>query len=299
METQTQQGIEAIRRGDKTTARQLLQAAVQQNPQDVNTWLWLSGAVTTDQERLACLQQIIKVDPENAVAAKGIVQLISRGAVTVQMAPAKTEPVQSDPVVAYGAGQAAPQSNPMPSSSVAPAEKVISQPAPRPVAKIQRPQPAVQRRASEEVIFKVKPSPIPVFIRGGFLLILLALVAMLFQKTSALVVLVVLIALFTVALIVVRLIQISFASYTLTRSQLIVQEGVLNRQKKTIPVYKIQDVSYRQPILDRIFGLGDVVVESAGERGGVYLISLHNCVELSEEILKVVQPALEVESARI
>lgn len=279
MTTLTQQGIEAMRRGDKAAARQLLQQAIQQNPQDINAWLWLSGAVSTEQERLKCLQQVIKIDPENAVAAKGIAQLISRGAVTVEMAPAKNPVPQSDPVGSFQASQ-----TPSPSLIRQRSAPMVEPPAePQPVAR-------QQRRASEKVIFKVSPSPLPVLIRGGLLLILLALLAMLFRRdVLMLLVIVVPLAIFIISLVTVRLIQRSFAVYTLTSSQLIVQKGVLNKQKKTIPVHKIQDVSYRQPILDRIFGLGDVVVESAGEKGAVYLFSLHNCVEMSEKILEVVQ----------
>lgn len=280
MTTPTQQGIEAMRRGDKATARQLLQQAVQQNPQDVNAWLWLSGAISTDQERLECLQQVIRIDPENAVAAKGIAQLISRGAAVVKMAPAKTEVEQT---ISTRTHIAVEEPDPQPFTSP-------SEPLPKQHSDEPRPTRKPQRRASDEVLFKVSPSPIPVIIRGGFLLILLALAAMLFREVPVMqIFMVVPMVIFTIGLVIIRLIQRSFAIYTLTRSQLIVQKGVLNKQKKTIPVHKIQDVSYRQPILDRIFGLGDVIVESAGERGEVRLVSLHNCVEMSEKILKVVQ----------
>jgi len=279
MVTLTQQGIEAMRRGDKNTARQLLQQAIQLNPKDINAWLWLSGAVSTDQERLNCLQQVIKIDPENSVAAKGIAQLISRGAVTVEIAPVKNKAQQSEPVGTY-------QNNQPASTTMI---KQQSEPTAKQPVKLQ-PVARQQPRASEKVIFKVSPSPLPVLTRGGFLLILLALFAMLFRREPLiLLVVVVPLAVFVVALVIVRLVQRSFAVYTLTSSQLIVQKGILNKQKKTIPVQKIQDVSYRQPILDRIFGLGDVVVESAGEKGDVYLFSLHNCVEMSEKILEIVQ----------
>ena len=279
MTTLTQQGIEAMRRGDKVTAHQLLQQAVQQNPQDINAWLWLSGAVSADQERLHCLQQVIRIDPENAAAAKGIAQLISRGAVTVEMAQGAREAPGIEPAVMAKNRPAA--------ASVVKGQE--SQPTPAQPAQ-PRPAAAKPRRGREEIIFKVSPSPIPVLVRGGFLLVLLILAGMLFRDAPVMLVfLVIPLVIFTVAVVIVRLVQRSFAVYTLTRSQLVVQKGVLNKQKKTIPVQKIQDVSYRQPILDRIFGLGDVVVESAGERGEVRLVSLHNCVAKSEEILKVVQ----------
>lgn len=285
METLTQQGINAMRDGDKATARRLLETAVQQNPKDIVAWLWLSGAVSTDQERLNCLQQVIRIDPENAAAAKGIAQLISRGTVTVHMVTPKSEAVQSETNTVQ-------RLNEMPQISKKEAsEPQILQPVVSKLeVKAQQPQPSVQRHDKEEIIFKVSPSPLPVLIRGGLLLIILFLTGLIFRKMPSVEFFcVVPVFVFTIALIIVRLIQRSYAHYTLTSSQLIVQKGVLNRQKKTIPVSKIQDVSYRQPLLDRILGLGDVIVESAGERGAVYLVSLHNCVKLSAEILKIVQ----------
>lgn len=271
MTTLTQQGIEAMQRGDKATARQLLQQAIQQDPQDAKAWLWLSGTVSTDLERLKCLQQVIKIDPENTAATKGIMQLVSRGIVTMNVAPAK-EQVQQN------------RSMDVPQNSQQSMPHVETHRAdPRPAA-------MQQRQPREKVIFKVSPSSIPVIIRGALLLILLYMFSIPFREFGSYLLLIMIpLSIFVIFLIIIRLIQRSFAVYTLTSTQLIVQKGVLNKQKKTIPIHKIQDVSYRQPILDRIFGLGDVVVESAGEKGEVYLEDLHHCVELSENILELVK----------
>jgi thioredoxin-like negative regulator of GroEL len=80
----TQQGISALKAGDKQNAKKLLHLAIQNNPKDIQAWLWLSGAVDTNQERAECLQEILKLDPNNQVATRGLAQLIAQGAVNLQ-----------------------------------------------------------------------------------------------------------------------------------------------------------------------------------------------------------------------
>jgi tetratricopeptide (TPR) repeat protein len=70
-----QQGIAALKAGDKTQARQLLSLAVRQNPQSEQAWLWLSGALDDDQERLACLNKVLAINPDNEAARRGVTAL--------------------------------------------------------------------------------------------------------------------------------------------------------------------------------------------------------------------------------
>lgn len=74
----TQQGIAALKSGNRAAARQLLAAAVKENPNNVIAWLWLSGAVDKDEERAACLRQVLRIDPSNAAALKGLSQIQER-----------------------------------------------------------------------------------------------------------------------------------------------------------------------------------------------------------------------------
>ena len=67
-----QQGIAALKAGDKTTAHRLLDRAVRVNPRDEHAWLWLSGAVDSDEERLACLEKVLAINPHNEPAQRGM-----------------------------------------------------------------------------------------------------------------------------------------------------------------------------------------------------------------------------------
>ena len=66
------QAVEHLRSGDRASARLLLEEAVRLHPDDEQAWLWMSGAVDTDPERLACLQQVLAIDPDNQAAQQGV-----------------------------------------------------------------------------------------------------------------------------------------------------------------------------------------------------------------------------------
>lgn len=69
------EGITSVKIGQRTRARALLQEVVKQRPDDVTAWLWLSGAVETDDERRQCLEKVLAVDPNNPHAIKGLQKL--------------------------------------------------------------------------------------------------------------------------------------------------------------------------------------------------------------------------------
>lgn len=62
------QGQAALKAGDKSRARQLLQSAVQQNPQNETAWLWLAGATDVNFERALYLERALEINPGNVPA---------------------------------------------------------------------------------------------------------------------------------------------------------------------------------------------------------------------------------------
>ena len=90
MEDLIYQGIQALKGGDKVTTRSLFESALDRNGQSAQAWLWLSGAVDTDEEKMECLQQVLKIDPTNSPAMKGMAMLMEKGvALTEQREPEK------------------------------------------------------------------------------------------------------------------------------------------------------------------------------------------------------------------
>lgn len=53
-------------------------------------------------------------------------------------------------------------------------------------------------------------------------------------------------------------------TYEITEHELVIERGVLNRSRRSIPLERIQDVSIERKPLERLFGLAEVRVETGG-----------------------------------
>jgi hypothetical protein len=126
MNNPLQEGISALKAGDKVTARRLLGRAIQQDPKNHLAWLWLSGAVETEQERLTCLNKVLALDPENEIAKRGMASL--QKSKRSNLLP-KAEPLSASPPPSLSAEQAwheppNPDATPDWSAALAPAPQV-------------------------------------------------------------------------------------------------------------------------------------------------------------------------------
>ncbi len=70
-----QEAVDALRGGNKTRARELLTGLIKNDQNNVEYWIWLSGAMETPKERIYCLQTAFKLDPQNATAKRGLILL--------------------------------------------------------------------------------------------------------------------------------------------------------------------------------------------------------------------------------
>jgi len=68
-----QEAIEALRRGERSRARDLLTRQLKTDHDNAMCWVWLSAAVDTQKERLYCLQTALQLDPQNAAAKRGLI----------------------------------------------------------------------------------------------------------------------------------------------------------------------------------------------------------------------------------
>lgn len=70
-----QDAVKALRRGDKAAAKDILARLLKSDNKNVKYWLWMSGAVESNNERLFCLQTALKLDPANEAAKRGLSML--------------------------------------------------------------------------------------------------------------------------------------------------------------------------------------------------------------------------------
>ena len=90
-----EEGIAALISGRKAQARLLLGQALEADPHSEKGWLWLSGAVETDEERRFCLRQVLSVNEQNPAAQKGLRELgpgFARSPIALSAAHARPDP---------------------------------------------------------------------------------------------------------------------------------------------------------------------------------------------------------------
>lgn len=78
------------------------------------------------------------------------------------------------------------------------------------------------------------------------------------------------------SLIVPRL-RYRFWRYVLTSEELYLERGIFNRVRTIVPLRRVQHLDVSQSVLEREFGLGKLIVHTAGSRSGdVVLPGLSN-----------------------
>ena len=66
-----------------------------------------------------------------------------------------------------------------------------------------------------------------------------------------------------------RLLQWRAAKTIVTNRRLFHVSGVLTRKVSSMPLARMTDLTYRRPVLGRLFGYGEILVESAGAEHGL------------------------------
>jgi uncharacterized membrane protein YdbT with pleckstrin-like domain len=72
--------------------------------------------------------------------------------------------------------------------------------------------------------------------------------------------------------------------FVVTSERLIAGRGVISKDRKEIPLDRINDVSFHQGILERLIGAGDLTIESAGERGQETFSDIRHPDRVQQEI---------------
>ncbi len=67
--------VDALRQGERARGKEILTGLLKVDQNNPNYWVWMSAAVDTAKERIYCLETALKLDPENAVAKRGLILL--------------------------------------------------------------------------------------------------------------------------------------------------------------------------------------------------------------------------------
>lgn len=79
-----------------------------------------------------------------------------------------------------------------------------------------------------------------------------------------------------------------FSRYTVTTERILTEHGVFRRFGRTMPLSRVNDVSFDSGVIDRIFRSGTLVVSSAGEQGQLLLPDVPRVETVQREIYGLV-----------
>jgi hypothetical protein len=88
------QAILAAKAGRRADARRLLESVLEADQRNEQAWLWLSGVVDDEEERVICLENVLIINRHNQAARKGLAAL--------GVAPSGEQPVGVGPPPAAG-----------------------------------------------------------------------------------------------------------------------------------------------------------------------------------------------------
>jgi uncharacterized membrane protein YdbT with pleckstrin-like domain len=84
-------------------------------------------------------------------------------------------------------------------------------------------------------------------------------------------------------------------NYYLTNLRLIEERGIIGKRIMMAPLNKVQDITCKFGIMGRIFGFGDLEIESAGTYGKIVFSFIANPEQRKEEINKAILEFKQIE----
>ena len=77
--------------------------------------------------------------------------------------------------------------------------------------------------------------------------------------------------------------------YVFTNERVLLQTGVFSRNRRDIPVNRINDHSMSQSFIERLLGCGTLTIESAGERGQSMLTDIPKVERVQTALYEIVE----------
>lgn len=153
-----------------------------------------------------------------------------------------------------------------------------------------------QLQTGEEIIYRARPSKIAL-VPIALLALVIAIVTIMVgnqlnqqgSEPGGVFVIGGLFVLVAVGVIIGKLIVFSTYEYALTNRRVIKQTGLLTKSSTSAQLEKLNNVDHRQSLWGRIFGYGDVEIDTASETGMTYFKSIADPLEFKKQILSATE----------
>src|SRR3954452_48773 len=87
-------------------------------------------------------------------------------------------------------------------------------------------------------------------------------------------------------------------TFVVTTQRLIYRSGVLAKHGREIPLDRLNDISFHQTVFERMIGAGDLMIESAGERGQQTFNGIPHPNRVQNEIYRQVEASKDRDAMR-
>lgn len=77
--------------------------------------------------------------------------------------------------------------------------------------------------------------------------------------------------------------------YVVTNRRVLMRSGLLSRTGRDVPMTRVNDVSFSRSFVERMFGSGTLIIESAGDRGQVMLVDVPRVEMVQRDIYRLVE----------
>lgn len=88
---------------------------------------------------------------------------------------------------------------------------------------------------------------------------------------------------------------LSFTKYELTAQKLLINRGLFTVEEEEVRLYRFIDVTFKQTLGQRIFGVGDLVCDTNDRSGGNFVIE---SIKKPRQVKEILSEAVEAERDR-
>lgn len=90
---------------------------------------------------------------------------------------------------------------------------------------------------------------------------------------------------------VFRYLRWTTTNFVVTTDRLVYRSGVVSKHGREIPLERVNDIAFHQSIFERMIGAGDLMIESAGERGQQTFSDIRRPSVVQNEIYRQMEAA--------
>ena len=99
--------------------------------------------------------------------------------------------------------------------------------------------------------------------------------------------------------LLVRFLRWTTTNFVVTTDRLVFRSGVLSKQGREIPLERVNDITFHASLFERVIGAGDLVIESAGERGQQMFTDIPHPMQVQNEVYRQIEAAQQRDADRM